>query len=168
MPETHAAFSGLQLISTLGKMISELTELIGCDMESPALLDYLNSLPYDCVFNDSIYFDSLISKENGLEISFSKRGRVSSIYFYSGSQAGFSRYPLALPHFLLFEMSRNDVIELYGQPSVSGGPREDYLGKHIIYWDRWDYNAWQIHLTYPEDRAAIQLLNIMSIEESRI
>jgi hypothetical protein len=47
--------------------------LLGSDMESPQLLAFLKSMPVECDFDQTHHFDSMASKENGLEISFNKQ-----------------------------------------------------------------------------------------------
>lgn len=58
-------------------------------------------------------------------------------------------------------MSRDAAISVLGQPTKTGGPVEGVLDQEIFFWDRWDREAFSLHLRYPKDKKFIMMLTLI-------
>lgn len=118
------------------------------------------------------YSEYFVSKADGFSLIFTDEAMflgksdqpigVGPLYFagiflYAGGRDGYSPYRGELPFGIHFDLNREDLLKLLGQPSWhqknnSGGARVD----------RWDENArYRVHMTYtPDAKPAVVSLHM--------
>lgn len=99
--------------------------------------------------------------ELGLQISLDRKKKINNIFVFADGVQGYKEYPYTLPNGLSFKKSRDEAISLLGQPTKMGGPVEGALDREIFYWDRWDSEAFSLHLRYPKDKKSILMLTLI-------
>jgi hypothetical protein len=65
-----------------------------------------------------------------------------------------------LPEGLDFAQGRAAARAALGEPTRSGGPVRSVTGPAVFFWDRWERPTYIIHLQYPEDCQAIEMITL--------
>lgn len=90
-------------------------------------------------------------------------GIVDTIHVYTFARDGYEKFFTALPFDLVVVTTQKEARDLFGPPTISGGPvTPSPAHPFAVYWDRWDYSHHTFHLEYPESRNAIQLITIVT------
>ncbi|MDZ4665463.1 MAG: hypothetical protein SGJ15_11335 [Bacteroidota bacterium] len=84
--------------------------------------------------------------KTGIEILIIK-DKVHTIFFHYKKNSKFSAFNGQLPKNLSWGMSKADVHIKAGSPTKSGGGGE-FLGEPVMYWDKYSYSNYALHITY--------------------
>lgn len=149
--------------------MEKLENLIGLSHDDSALRDYIDrigELPhiYEMKEDDPNESIVLTFKKTGLQISFDKEKKISTIHVFSDRIPGYKAYSGLLPGKLSFHMCQEDAYNELGQPTKSGGPVKEIISDDICFWDCWYKDNSVLHLQYTEDRKAIKMITIMSLD----
>ena len=151
-------------------METELSSLLGKDCESPEVLAVIHSFNEEpeVIESDELDLhrgDGLEFWKSGVSITLDEKGKVEAIYLFSGDdiENGYSRYKRSLPYSLAFELRREEVVKLLGNPTHERGPIWVRVLSHRVFvcWDRWDWSNLSLHIAYPEERDRIKKVTLM-------
>ncbi len=98
---------------------------------------------------------------SGLSFVVGTDGRIRTLHLYSDGHENFARFIGTIPFGIRFDMSRANVRAILGSPSASGEPRQiEHYGEGAA-WDRFAFDAVQMHVEYRGDQRSIQLVTLM-------
>jgi hypothetical protein len=104
----------------------------------------------------------LESKMHGVLIRYYEPRLVKTVYLYSGTKGGFSRFQGPLIAGITFQSYRDDVVRALGSPSRSANPGVvPFLGSHGG-WDRYDRESYSIHFSYSASTTMLEMVTIMA------
>ncbi len=154
-----------EVLNCLGKPVN--------DLETARILNSIGVENLESIqVQDGKYSEYFISKPEGFSLIFTDEAMflgkakqiigVSPLYFaviflYAGGKDGYSSFPGELPAGIRFDLTREDLINLLGEPSWQ---RQNSTGGAGV--DRWDEKSrYRIHITYsPEARPAVISLHM--------
>ena len=147
----------------------KLENLIGLNHDDSHLRDYIDRIgerPHIFEMKEDDPTESIVLtfKKTGLQISFDKEKKINTIHVFSGRIPGYKAYSGLLPCKLSFHMCQEDAYKKLGQPTKSGGPVKEIIGDDMCFWDYWDKDKIVLHLQYTEDKKAIKMITIMSMD----
>jgi hypothetical protein len=116
--------------------------------ESPTITDHLH--------NGWKYYSYY---KSGLEILVIN-GKVHTIFFHNKKNPKFSTFSGQLPKNITWGLEKSEVRSKVGTPTQSGGGGE-FLGEPVLYWDKYAYSAYALHITYKS--GAVYEVSIMSL-----
>ncbi len=104
----------------------------------------------------------LESKMHGVLIRHYEPRLVKTVYLYSGTKGGFSRFQGPLIAGITFQSYRDDVVRALGSPSRSANLGVvPFLGSHGG-WDRYDRESYSIHFSYSASTTTLEMVTIMA------
>lgn len=153
------------------KRATAMENLIGVHVRDPQFLAFLRHLgedPHVVLLGEDDLHESaaLVFEKRGLEIAFDKGQKINAIHVFSAGVQGYGQYTGVLPRQLAFQMSRKATRALLGPPSRTGGPVKAIIGEDVHYWDRWDYETFVLHVQYPEEKNAVTMLTLISLDRA--
>lgn len=101
---------------------------------------------------------------DGLALVADSSGRITSVQLFADGFQGYNGFRGELPEGVSFRDSRAEVRARLGTPSASGGGGVDpYLGP-IRMWDRFDRDAYAMHVQYSEGENSVDLISLMTFD----
>ena len=137
--------------------------LIDKSTSSNEYTEFINSINESASVSDPM--------KNGYKyLSFYKTGievlvinsKVHTIFFHYKKNSKFIMYSGQLPKNLSWGMSKTDVHQKVGTPTQTGGGG-DFLGEPVLYWDKYSYSNYALHITYKSN--SVYEVCIMSLKK---
>jgi hypothetical protein len=124
----------------------------------------LSAFPFkDWKFEKSVENDldetviDYVFPENGVDFTCDGDDKVSVIILFSNDQRRFDEDLLDVP----FSLNRQQVVELLGSASKSGGRRTHPILGESGAWDRFSRPGYSIHIEYQVDENSIKKITLM-------
>ena len=148
-----------------GQQDIDLRQFIGRSVDDPDLQAFIRQIEGEPeTFNMTIEGPdkrAIRLLELGLQVAADEDKKINTIFVFAAGVQGYQAYPYALPNGLSFDLGREAAIAILGPPTKTGGPVEGVLDGKIFFWDRWDNDAFSLHLRYPEDKNSIAMLTLI-------
>ena len=142
-----------QLIKALGKNIESF------EVNSLTQTFESNVAESDLYLDGECYLSCF---EKGVSLTF-KENLLSSIHLRLDNKDNYNIYKGWISDYFDNEkQSLEDVINLSGKPTLSGGGGEGFMGAIDSFWLRYDHEEYSIHYTFTNDRKRISLITIMT------
>jgi hypothetical protein len=124
--------------------------------------EYFNSIDLEKGTDVLFMFNPLL----GIDLILNNRSIIKSVHFYSEKDSdGIKAFKGKLPFNLEFNFSRSHSREKLGIPNQVGGGDFSFLYGITPPWDKYFYEAFNLHLQFSEDQNKIDLITIDSNKE---
>jgi hypothetical protein len=145
----------------------DLTTVLGRsvrDPEATQLIEYFEENPRSpgrAEAEDS-YFVPF--KQSGFCLGITAAGVIYDVRIYAQARGYYQACTDGLPFGLTYQSTRAEARKLFGSPACEDGPIEEIFPPHdVIYWDRWDYVNFSVHVTYSEHCDSVLRIILESI-----
>lgn len=148
-----------QLISLLG--------LFRSDSKIEEFISNIGINPINTVDKEDGADDEFIEfKEQGLGLTFDK-DKLIQISLYSGEKdSDYAKYSNSLPKGISFEQSQSELQTLLGPPNAKGGGHyNDFFGRLIPNWIRYDMKNYALQIQFTSDLNSIHSITLMVLTE---
>ena len=149
-------------------MSFDLTDALGCSIRGAKFRDLLEfceeqprpSKPYS-EWEGRYYLEF---PRSGFSLLLTSADIVDTIHIHTRSEGEYHAYLDALPFDLTANTTQSEARDLFGPPTLSGGPVRSVIpSQPSAYWDRWDYERHSFHIEYSEQRNSISLITLASL-----
>lgn len=128
--------------------------LIGISKKSPAYSKFIKSIGEEPKIS---YHPKTYKNQDWTYLSFYSTGlelllvndKIHQFFFHNKKNPKFTSYSGNLPYELYWSMTKSDVHKKMGEPTCNGGGGE-FLGEKVLYWDKYDFAKYSVHITYDE------------------
>lgn len=152
--------NGLEGISMI-EMPASLSSLLGLKLDIVARSRFARSLgeqPTTELIEDRFYMEF---RESGVLIDADLEGDSRSIFFFAEGHQGYKGFAGCLPDGVTFSDSRSDVRNRLGTPTASGEGGSVPVFGTTPAWDRFDKDAYSLHLQYADDFQSVTQVTVM-------
>lgn len=117
----------------------------------------------NCTLDEGVDGYYLSNYEEGIELVLSKEKKLTAIHFFSGQTDEYHMFKKEIIPNISFNSSRNNVIEVLGQPNDSGGGEEHFIFGYINSWDRFFKKNYVLRFEYQKNEKSILLITFSSL-----
>ena len=149
----------------------DFTTILGCstrDTRLRELLEFCEEAPRltdrEPELGDRYYIEF---PGSGFSLLLTGADIVGAIHIYAHPNGEYHAFLDELPFGIAPNTTQAEAHVLFGPPTRTGGPIVPIIpSKPVVYWDRWDYERYSIHLEYSELRDSVLLITIASISKT--
>jgi hypothetical protein len=132
----------------------QFTKIVSISKKSPAYSEFIKSIGEEPKIS---YHTKTYKNQDWTYLSFYTKGlelllvneKIHQIFFHNKKNPKFASFSGNLPYEHYWSMTKSNVHKKMGEPICDGGGGE-FLGEKVLYWDKYDFTKFSVHITYNE------------------
>jgi hypothetical protein len=125
-------------------------------LTSPLYAQYFSQAEIE-IMGESPYLNATGA---GISLPLSKKHKIEAIHLYCGTFEGFCRFEGGLPFDIGFDMSRTQIRDKLGEPTMSADPSGDGLFAITHSFDRYENTGFYIRYQFEAGDKAVRLITL--------